>query len=120
MPLDNSDSSMLTCYASERSETPATPPWKRFENVFELSQKSADRSTFNEKLKLNEQISLMSRLAAIIEKQTCVPDTPVIKTKKIKRIPDAVYNQYLNNEGLQKLRESSLASIREILKNDEW
>ena len=71
-------------------------------------------------LKLNEQISLMSRLAAIIEKQTCVPDTPVIKTKKIKRIPDAVYNQYLNNEGLQKLRESSLASIREILKNDEW
>ena len=71
-------------------------------------------------LKLNEQISLMSRLAAIIEKQTCVPDTPVIKTKKIKRIPDEVYNQYLNNEGLQKLRESSLASIREILKNDEW
>ena len=71
-------------------------------------------------LQLNEQISLMSRLAAIIEKQTCVPDTPVIKTKKIKRIPDAVYNQYLNNEGLQKLRESSLASIREILKNDEW
>lgn len=71
-------------------------------------------------LRLNEQISLMSRLAAIIEKQTCVPDTPVIKTKKIKKIPDAVYNQYLNNEGLQKLRESSLASIREILKNDEW
>lgn len=71
-------------------------------------------------LQLNEQISLMSRLAAIIEKQTCVPDTPVIKTKKKKKIPDAAYNQYLNNEELQKLHQSSLATIREILKNDEW
>ena len=71
-------------------------------------------------LQLSEQISLMSRLAAIIEKQTCVPDTPVIKTKKIKKIPDATYNQYLESEELRKFRESSLAAIREILKNDEW
>jgi len=71
-------------------------------------------------LQLNEQISLMSRLAAIIEKQTCVPDTPVIKTKKIKKIPDAAYNQYLESKELRRFRESSLATIREILKNDEW
>ena len=71
-------------------------------------------------LKLNEQISLMSRLANIIEKQTCVPDSPVIKTKKMKKIPDTAYNQYVNSEDLRMLRESSLATIREILKNDEW
>ena len=71
-------------------------------------------------LKLNEQISLMSRLASIIEKQTCTTEQPSIKTKKMKKIPDAAYNQYLNNEELQKLHQSSLATIREILKNDEW
>ena len=71
-------------------------------------------------LRLSEQISLMSRLAAIIENQTCVPEPPVIKTKKMKKIPDAVYNQYLNSAESQKLRRSSLAAIREILKNDEW
>ena len=69
---------------------------------------------------MNEQISLMSRLANIIEKQTCVPDSPVIKTKKMKKIPDTAYNQYVNSEDLRMLRESSLATIREILKNDEW
>ena len=71
-------------------------------------------------LHLNEQISLMSKLAAIIENQTCIPDPPVIKTKKIKKIPDADYNQYLNSEELRAFREASLANIREILKNDEW
>ena len=71
-------------------------------------------------LQLNEQISLMSRLASIIEKQTCTTEQPSIKTKKKKKIPDAAYNQYLNNEELQKLHQSSLATIREILKNDEW
>ena len=71
-------------------------------------------------LKLNEQISLMSRLASIIEKQTCTPELPAIKTKKMKKIPDSAYNQYMNSEELRMLRESSLASIREILKNDEW
>ena len=71
-------------------------------------------------LKLNEQISLMSRLATIIEKQTCILETPALKTKKIKKIPDAAYNQYLESEELRRIRESSLAAIREILKNDEW
>ncbi len=71
-------------------------------------------------LHLNEQISLMSRLAAIIENQTCLSETPVIKTKKIKKIPDAAYNQFINSAEQQKIRKSSLANIREILKNDEW
>ncbi|MCR5062429.1 MAG: helix-turn-helix transcriptional regulator [Treponema sp.] len=71
-------------------------------------------------LRLNEQISLMSRLAVIIENQTCSSETPAIKTKKMKRIPDAAYNQYLNSKESQKLRQNSLAAIREILKNDEW
>ena len=71
-------------------------------------------------LHLNEQISLMSKLAAIIENQTCIPDPPVIKTKKMKKIPDIAYNQYFNSDELYKLRQNSLAAIREILKNDEW
>ena len=71
-------------------------------------------------LKLNEQISLMSRLATIIEKQTCRPEPPAIKTKKMKKIPDSDYNQYINSDDLQMLRQSSLATIREILKNEEW
>ena len=71
-------------------------------------------------LRLSEQISLMSRLAAIIENQTCVPEPPVIKTKKMKKIPDAAYNQYLNSAESKKIRNSSLVFIREILKNDEW
>ena len=62
----------------------------------------------------------MSRLATIIENQTCIPDPPVIKTKKMKKIPDAAYNQYINSAELQKIRQNSLAAIREILKNDEW
>ena len=71
-------------------------------------------------LHLNEQISLMSKLAAIIENQTRIPDPPVIKTKKMKKIPDAAYNQFINSAEQQKIRKSSLAAIREILKNDEW
>lgn len=122
--IQKDDNKVLYSYSSESSDcmnvaSPAVP-------YGHSSEKLDSRNLLAELIKLipllqlNEQISLMSRLAAIIEKQTCVPDTPVIKTKKIKKIPDAVYNQYLNNEGLQKLRESSLASIREILKNDEW
>ena len=71
-------------------------------------------------LQLNEQISLMSRLASIIEKQAGTTEQPAIKTKKMKKIPDTAYNQYVNSEDLRMLRESSLATIREILKNDEW
>ena len=71
-------------------------------------------------LQLSEQISLMSRLAKIIENQTSVQNNPVIKTKKIKKIPDANYNNYLNSKEAKKIRNASLASIREMLKNDEW
>ena len=71
-------------------------------------------------LQLSEQISLMSRLARIIENQTCAQNNPAIKTKKIKKIPDANYNNYLNSAEAQKIRNASLASIREMLKNDEW
>ena len=66
------------------------------------------------------QISLMSRLAKIIENQTCVQNSPAIKTKKIKKIPDSNYNNYLNSIEAKKIRNASLATIREILKNDEW
>ena len=71
-------------------------------------------------LQLNEQILLMSRLASIIEKETCFSNKPVIKTKKLKKIPDAEYNVLLDSEETQKRRAASLASIREMLKNDEW
>lgn len=71
-------------------------------------------------LQLNEQILLMSRLASIIENETFTQNKPSLKTKKIKKIPDAEYNRYLISEETQKRRSSSLASIREMLKNDEW
>ena len=71
-------------------------------------------------LQLHEQILLMSRLASIIENETFTQNKPALKTKKIKKIPDAEYNRYLNIEESQKKKTSSLASIREMLKNDEW
>ena len=71
-------------------------------------------------LQLSEQISLMSRLASIIEKQACASDKAAIKTKKLKKIPDADYNRYLNADESKAMRNASLANIREILKNDEW
>ena len=71
-------------------------------------------------LQLSEQISLMSKLARIIENQTSIRNNPAIKTKKIKKIPDTNYNNYLNSSEAKKIRNTSLASIREMLKNDEW
>ena len=71
-------------------------------------------------LQLNEQISLMSRLASIIEKQTCIALKNPIKPKKLKQVPDAEYNKYLDSDELRQIRKASLASIRELLKNDEW
>jgi len=75
-------------------------------------------------LKLTEQISLMSKLAALIENQTCSLESktaqPVIKQKKIKKIPDAEYNSYFKSEEAKKISEAGLATVREILKNDEW
>lgn len=71
-------------------------------------------------LQLNEQISLMSRLASIIEKQTCIALKNPIKPKKLKQVPDAEYNKYLDSDELRQIRKASLASIRELLKDDEW
>ena len=71
-------------------------------------------------LQLSEQISLMSSLARIIENQTSIRNNPVIKTKKTKKIPDATYNNYLNSSEAKKIRNASLATIWEMLKNDEW
>ena len=71
-------------------------------------------------LHFSEQISLLSRLVSIIEQQSHTKNQPVLKTKKIKKIPDAEYNSYLYSEEAKKLRNTSLANIREILKNDEW
>lgn len=109
-----SESSSFMCLAS-----PAVPYGKSPE-ISNSKSLLAELIRLLPLLHLNEQISLMSRLATIIEKQTCKPETPAIKTKKIKKIPDAAYNQYLNNAESQKIRQSSLAAIREILKNDEW
>lgn len=71
-------------------------------------------------LQLNEQISLMSKLAAIIEKQTCSTTATSLKTKKIKKIPDTEYKNLINLNESQMFRTSSLSTVREILKNDEW
>ncbi len=71
-------------------------------------------------LHFSEQISLLSKLASIIEQQSHIKDQPVLKTKKIKKIPDAEYNSYLYSQEAKKIRNASLANIREILKNDEW
>ena len=71
-------------------------------------------------LHFTEQISLLSRLASIIEQQSHTSNQPVLKTKKKKKIPDAEYNSYLYSEEATKIRNTSLANLREILKNDEW
>lgn len=71
-------------------------------------------------LHFSEQISLLSSLVSIIEQQSHTKNQPVLKTKKIKKIPDAEYNGYLYSEEVTKIRNTSLANIREILKNDEW
>lgn len=79
---------------------------------------------FLPKLKLTEQVTLMTKLAILIEKQTFAQGTsigePVIKPKKLKKIPDAEYNNYLNSDESRQVSKSSLANIREILKDDEW
>jgi hypothetical protein len=62
----------------------------------------------------------MSHLASIIEKQTCNAIKKPIRQKKLKKIPDAEYNKYLDSDEEKQIRRSSLAAIREILKNDEW
>ncbi len=62
----------------------------------------------------------MTELASIIEKQSNQQDAPVLKTKKIKEIPNKEYNKYITSEEAMRIRKASLSSIREILINDEW
>ena len=71
-------------------------------------------------LTLKQQITLMAHLASIIENQFNLQNTPSLKTKKIKKIPDAEYNKYINSEECRKTRESSLSKIKELLKDDDW
>ena len=119
----NKDYKVSYSYSSEASYmNVASPPVPYGESHAESNSKNllTELIKLIPLLQLNEQISLMSRLATIIEKQTCTSEQPTIKTKKMKKIPDAAYNQYVNSEESRKFRESSLATIREILKNDEW
>lgn len=121
--IQKNDNKISYSYSSESSNMSVASPSVSYGKSPEKSDSKnllAELIRLIPLLQLNEQISLMSRLATIIEKQTCASESPVIKTKKIKKIPDAAYNQYVNSEELQKLRQSSLATIREILKDDEW
>ena len=68
---------------------------------------------------LGPEYEIISSL--IDARKTCnVIQKQLIKTKKIKKIPDANYNNYLNSAEAKKIRNASLATIREMLKNDEW
>lgn len=56
-----------------------------------------------EKLSLAEQIQLLNFIANNINKKTSI-----------------LINEYSEEESLQKLRESSLSTVWEIVKNDTW
>ena len=56
-----------------------------------------------EKFSLSEQIQLLNFIANNINKKTSI-----------------LINEYSEEESLQKLRESSLSTVWEIVKNDTW
>lgn len=56
-----------------------------------------------EKFSLTEQIQLLNFIANNINKKTSI-----------------LINEYSEEESLQKLRESSLSTVWEIVKNDTW
>ena len=56
-----------------------------------------------EKFSLSEQIHLLNFIANNINKKTSI-----------------LINEYSEEESLQKLRESSLSTVWEIVKNDTW
>lgn len=68
------------------------------------------------KLVLSEQISVMAKLAALIQENTI--DVAPVLPQKNKKIPDVEYAKLLNKES-EKLN-ISYSHIREALKNDEW
>ena len=71
-------------------------------------------------LSLKGQITLMAHLASIIEKQFVQQNSPSLKTKKLKKIPDIEYNKYIDSPESKKIRESSLSTIKKSLKDDDW
>ena len=120
---DTQDSTPYTYYSSSSSEMEVDSPSVSYGES--LEQKTSGNllteiSQLIPLLHFSEQISLLSKLASIIEQQSNIKNQPVLKTKKIKKIPDAEYNSYLYSEEATKIRNASLANIREILKHDEW
>ncbi len=122
-----------------KSDTQESPQCKYNASISSVMEVASPTKTYGESLKHNtssnllseilqlipllhfsEQISLLSRLVFIIEQESHTKNQPALKTKKIKKIPDAEYNSYLYSEDAKKIRNTSLANIREILKNDEW
>lgn len=68
------------------------------------------------KLVLSDQISVMAKLAAMIQKKTAPSETKL--SQKNKKIPDEEYARMMNQEKFTPY--ASYASIREALKNDVW
>lgn len=119
--LQTNDNDPVSYSINNNSELSVSSPAPTFSE-----SKTENNKLFNELIKalpllqLKEQISLMTRLANIIEKETCSSSQFSIQTKKIKKIPDAEYNNCFNSTELMNIRKASLATIREILKDDEW
>ena len=68
------------------------------------------------KLVLSDQINVMAKLAAMIQKKTAPVETPL--AQKNKKIPDEEYVRQMNQENFTPY--ASYAAIREALKNDVW
>ena len=116
------ESTSYTYHSRSSSEMEVASPTVAYGNSIEQKDSNLLSEIYQliPLLHFTEQISLLSRLASIIEQQSHTSNQPVLKTKKIKKIPDAEYNSYLYSEESKKIRNTSLANIREILKNDEW
>lgn len=68
------------------------------------------------KLVLSEQISVMAKLASLMQEQS-IESVPVLPQKN-KKIPDAEYIKLMHLENEK--TTNSYSHIREVLKNDEW
>ena len=120
---DTQKSTRYTYNSSSSSVMEVASPTVHYgKSVEQMNSKKIldDLLTLIPSLTLQEQISLMAHLASIIEDQFNQQNTPSLKTKKIKKIPDAEYNKYINSEECRKIRESSLSTIQELLKDDDW
>ena len=122
LKTDTQEFTPYTSHSSSSSEMEVASPNVAYGNSTEQKDSNLLSEIYQliPLLHFTEQISLLSRLASIIEQQSHTNNQPVLKTKKKKKIPDAEYNSYLYSEEAKKIRNTSLANIREILKNDEW